>query len=209
MQKASVYPLVLLIFYILWAALWGISPASRAVWWAENLPLFLLVSGLGLLHLRGVRFSNLAWSLMAVLPILHTVGGHYTFEKVPFDWFNRLLGTERNMFDRVAHTTVGFYAFAMIEWMERRSAFRFRWLGFAFALFAVAFIAVFYEWVEWIYAVTQDPGAGIAFLGSQGDVWDAQKDMLCDVTGAALSLLLYAVVRRNEPAPDALAPGRP
>lgn len=196
-KTAAIFPTLLLVIYAIWAIAWGIHPFSRSVWWAENIPIFGLVGLLVALHFRGVRFSTPAWILMAILPMLHTVGGHFTFERVPFGWVNHFFGFERNMYDRVAHASVGFYAFALLEWAEKRQAFRFRWIGFLFALFAIAFIAVFYEWVEWIYAVTQDPNAGAAFLGSQGDIWDAQKDMLCDVTGAALALTLYGLLRRK------------
>jgi putative membrane protein len=178
--------------------IWGaIRPYDRATWWAENIPIVLLVGTLVVLYLRGVRFSPLAYVLMAVLPYWHTVGGHYTFERVPFDWFNRAFGFERNMFDRIGHFSVGFYAFGIVEYLLMRRAMS-RTLACTFALFAIAFVAMSYELIEWLYAAYGgNAEAGANFLGSQGDIWDAQKDMLMDTLGGVASIVLYLVVRRG------------
>ena len=188
-------PAILLVGYaalFIWAA---IKPYDRATWWAENIPIVILVSALVILYQRGVRFSPLAYLLMAVLPYWHTVGGHYTFERVPFGWFSRTFGFERNMFDRIGHFSVGFYAFGILEYLLSRRAMSSR-LAFLFAVFTIAFVAMTYELIEWGYAAYGgNPEAGANFLGSQGDVWDAQKDMLMDTLGALVAALLYFVVR--------------
>ena len=196
-------PAILLVGYaalFIWAA---IKPYDRATWWAENIPIVILVSALVILYQRGVRFSPLAYLLMAVLPYWHTVGGHYTFERVPFGWFSRTFGFERNMFDRIGHFSVGFYAFGILEYLLSRRAMSSR-LAFLFAVFTIAFVAMTYELIEWGYAAYGgNPEAGANFLGSQGDVWDAQKDMLMDTLGALAAALLYFVVRgrSGRPAP--------
>jgi len=189
-------PGVLLAGYIAlftWAA---IAPYDRATWWAENIPIVTIVATLVILYARGIRFSPLAYALMAVLPYLHTVGGHYTFERVPFGWFNRLFGFERNMYDRVAHFSVGFYAFGIVEYLLARRVMS---RGFAclFAVFTIAFVAMSYELIEWAYAAIAGGASGAAFLGSQGDIWDAQKDMLMDTLGAVAAVLLFLAVRRS------------
>jgi putative membrane protein len=175
---------------------WGaIAPYDRATWWVENVPIVLLVGALVVLWTRGVRLSPLAYVLMAVLPYWHTVGGHYTFERVPFDWFNRLFGFERNMFDRIGHFSVGFYAFGILELLVTRRMMS-RRLAVMFALFTIAFVAMSYELIEWGYAAYGgNAEAGANFLGSQGDIWDAQKDMLMDTLGAVASVLLFLAVR--------------
>ena len=176
---------------------WGaINPYDRATWWAENIPIVLVVTALVAMYLRGVRFSPLAYVLMAFLPYWHTVGGHYTFERVPFDWFDRAFGFQRNMFDRVGHFSVGFYAFGIMEYLLSRRAMS-RRLAVLFAVFSIAFVAMSYELLEWMYAAYGgNAQAGANFLGSQGDVWDAQKDMLMDTLGAIAAVLLYVVIRR-------------
>lgn len=179
--------------------IWGaINPYDRTTWWVENVPIVLLVSALVVLYLRGVRFSPLAYVMMAVLPYWHTVGGHYTFERVPFAWFDRAFGFQRNMFDRVGHFSVGFYAFGILEYLLSRRKMS-RGLAVLFAVFAIAFVAMSYELLEWIYAAYGgNSQAGANFLGSQGDVWDAQKDMLMDTLGAVVSVMFYLVVRPRE-----------
>jgi len=188
-------PHILLIGYVL-LFIWGaINPYDRAVWWAENIPIVLLVLTLVILYMRGVRLSPLAYVLMSVLPYWHTVGGHYTFERVPFDWFSGLFGFERNMYDRIGHFSVGFYAFGIAEYLLSRNKMS-KKLACLFAIFAIAFVAMSYELIEWVYAAYGgNAEAGADFLGSQGDIWDAQKDMLMDTLGAVASIALFLVLR--------------
>ncbi|MFL5481803.1 MAG: DUF2238 domain-containing protein [Gemmatimonadaceae bacterium] len=176
--------------------IWGaIAPYDRTVWWVENVPIVLVVVTLVVLYTRGVRFSALAYILMSILPYWHTIGGHYTFERVPFDWFSRAFGFERNMYDRIGHFSVGFYAFGIAEYLIVKKGMSVV-MASLFALFAISFVAMSYELIEWIYAAYGgNAEAGADFLGSQGDIWDAQKDMLMDTLGAVASLLLYRVLR--------------
>jgi putative membrane protein len=167
------------------------APFDRATWFAENLTVWIIVGILGFLYWRNIRFSNTAYALMAVLVFLHTIGGHYTFERVPFDWVSNLFGFERNHFDRVAHFTVGFYAYPILEWLLARRLVGNRFLLFTYPVFVIATIAMSYELVEWIYASSADPLAGAAYLGSQGDIWDAQRDMLADTLGALFVTTLF------------------
>lgn len=191
-------PHVLLAIYSIEFVIAGISPFSRSVWYAENIPIVLLVLFIVYLYWKGIRFSNTAYVLMFVLPFLHTIGGHYTFEFVPFDWFNNLFGYSRNMFDRVGHFSVGLYALPIIEYLEMRKLVSKKIVAVSYSIFAIAFVAVFYEWIEWWYAVIWGGDSGAAFLGSQGDIWDAQKDMFLDVLGAVITSALYLVFKNKE-----------
>src|SRR3954469_8223426 len=190
-RAATIVPAVLFAGYVA-VFIWGaINPYDRATWWAENIPIVGVVAALVIMYALGVRFSPLAYVLMAVLPYWHTVGGHYTFERVPFDWFNHAFGFQRNMFDRIGHFSVGFYAFGIVELLLSRRAMS-RTLACPFAIFAIAFVAMSYELIEWGYAAYGgNPEAGANFLGSQGDVWDAQKDMLMDTLGAIVSIAVF------------------
>jgi putative membrane protein len=169
----------------------AIKPFDRAVWWAENAPILAVV---GLVGLAGRRhaFSPMAYALMLVLPVLHTIGGHFTFERVPFDWVTSLFDFERNHYDRIAHFSVGFYAYAIAEMLWARRLVRSRTVLLAFPVCVIFTVAALYELFEWQYAVIADPTAGIAVLGSQGDIWDAQKDMLADGLGGIAATLLFA-----------------
>jgi putative membrane protein len=193
----SSVPRVLLAAYVLLFIALGIDPYSRQVWWAENIPIVAIATTLVIMYVRGVRVSNFAYVLMSVLLFLHTIGGHYTFERVPFDWVTHAFGFERNHYDRIAHFSVGFYAFAMAELLITRNLVARRWIAYAFAIFAIGTVAAVYEIIEWIYAATAGGTAGAAFLGSQGDIWDAQKDMLADISGAGFATVLLALRGRT------------
>ena len=193
-----IVPAILLAGYLV-LFIWGaINPYDRATWWAENIPIVCVVAAIVVLYARGIRFSPLAYLLMAVLPYWHTVGGHYTFERVPFAWFSRTFGFKRNMFDRIGHFSVGFFAFGILEYLLNRRAMS-RPLACLFAVFAIAFVAMSYELLEWLYAAYgSNAAAGANFLGSQGDIWDAQKDMLMDTLGAIAAVLLFLAVRSGD-----------
>jgi putative membrane protein len=138
-------------------------------------------------------FSKLSYGMMFFLMALHTIGGHYTFSRVPFDFVTDTFGFERNHFDRVAHFTVGFYAYPLAEILQRRKLVNTRWLLYLFPIFSIVSLAAAYEVFEWRYALTAEPDAGLAVLGSQGDIWDAQKDMLADALGAVFAVGVFAL----------------
>ena len=183
----------LAVAFVVFFAAMAVDPVSRTVWVAEVIPVVLVFLGL-VFTFRHFRFSNTAYALMAFWLFWHTIGGHYTFANVPFDWFSQLIGSQRNQFDRIAHFSVGFYAYPTAEWMLRRGHCKYVPANI-FALLLVMGIAAGYEIIEWWYAVLEGGDAGIEFLGSQGDIWDAQKDMLADTLGAVAALALFAIVR--------------
>ena len=113
----------------------------------------------------------------------------------------RSFGFERNHYDRVAHFSVGFYAFAIAEALVARKLVARSWIACAFGVFAIGTVAAVYEIIEWIYAATAGGDAGAAFLGSQGDIWDAQKDMLADISGAIFATGLWAARARRRSVP--------
>lgn len=186
-------PYLLLALYLLVSVVCAISPYDRAVWFAENLPIWIVIAGIALLS-RVYRFSNTSYVMMAIFPILHTIGGHYTFERVPFGYVTDLFGFERNHFDRLAHFSVGLYAYPFAEYIRRKARVDVAWIVYGFPFCFILALAGFYEIVEWLYAISADPEAGIAVLGSQGDIWDAQKDMLADSLGAIVALLAFRAV---------------
>lgn len=202
-------PVLLFALYLIEFAVLAFQPVSRPTWWAENITVWLILAPLIWMYLRGIRFSNLAYLFMAVLIFLHTIGGHYTFSKVPFGWVTDLIGAQRNHFDRVAHFSVGFYAFGILEFIERRRLSRNRGFSLWFAMAAILAVAGLFEIVEWLYAVAADPVAGAEFLGSQGDIWDAQKDMLADGLGAVVACIFYIFVYRGRFPPPFKAPPAP
>jgi len=209
-------PLLLLIYLLLFAAL-AINPYDRATWWAENLPVMIAVGLLVATYSR-FQFSNVAYVLMAVFLCYHTVGGHYTFALTPFDLGNRMLSSlnldflfpdGRNNFDRVGHFLVGVFAYPVAELVYRK-----RWvssvpIAVVFGVFALGFWGSFYEVIEMAFAVIYGGDSGAAFLGSQGDEWDAQKDMLLDLLGALSVSVLFAMLWMGKTPDGAYSPVRP
>ncbi len=201
MNKNNIVPKVLLVIYLAVCAALAFNPYARDVWFAENATVWIVIISIITLYVRGIRFSNAAYLLMSVFIIMHTVGGHYSFARVPFDWFNDFFGFQRNMYDRIAHFSVGFYALPIYEYLQSRRVIAGKWVSALFALFAIISIAAIYELFEWQYAVLGDPTAGIEVLGSQGDIWDAQKDMLSDTLGALTVLIgvwIASLFRKRE-----------
>ncbi len=192
------FPHLLAGSYLVFSIILGIDPVSREVWVAEIIPVILVFSVL-VFTFRQFRFSNLTYGLVFTWIFWHTVGGHYTFANVPFNWVSELLGSERNHFDRIGHFVIGFYAYAMVEFLLRKKHCGLN-LAVIFSLFFIMSIAAGYEIIEWWYAAIEGGDAGVEFLGSQGDVWDAQKDMLADTLGAITSLTLYYFVRPDKKA---------
>jgi putative membrane protein len=161
----------------------GIHPATRSVWCTEIF--WALLVGVPVAATAGkFRFSRVSYTVFAVWVVLQCIGAHYEFEHVPMGWLTGPLGLARNPFDRIAHTCVGFFAYPAAEmvWRMGKVATR-RWGAFS-AVCMITALAGVWEVIEMAYAVMVGGHAGAAFLGSQGDVWDAQEDILCDFIGA-------------------------
>lgn len=193
------FPHFLLAAYLLWFLVLAIRPYERFTWVFENLPIVLVVGILTATY-RRFRFSNLSYAMMAVLIFMHTLGGHYTFERVPFGWVTETFGFERNHYDRVAHFSVGFYAYPLAELCRAKGWVANRFVLYAFPISVIWAWAGLYEVIEWLYAAGANPELGAQFLGSQGDIWDAQKDILADGLGSFLAMLLFWLVQdRSRP----------
>lgn len=191
MTNTSLTPKILFALYIILFFSLSFTPHSRAVWFVENLPIFIITLTLFIWYLRDFRFSTTSYVLMFVLLFMHTIGGYFTFELVPFDWFNNFFDFERNMYDRVAHFSVGFYAYPLAEYLHAKQLVAKKWLLYFTPLCFIISVAAIYEMIEWAYAALAGGESGAAFLGSQGDIWDAQKDMLMDTLGAIFVLVIF------------------
>lgn len=183
----------LLVLLTLWS---DIHPHDRQVWWTEMASVFLLVGALAVTF-RRFRFSNTAYACMAIWCAMQIVGAHYTFEFVPFGAITDLFGFERNHYDRVAHFAVGLGGIAIAELLWKRRLVNSVPTAAWFSLVFILALAGLWELVEWIYAEIDGGTAGQAFLGSQGDEWDAHKDMLLDTLGGILAALIFYLQNRR------------
>jgi putative membrane protein len=206
MGITSNIPKIFLGLYVLLFVVLAIEPYDRAVWFVENLPVVIAV-GILVVWYRKFQFSNMAYFWMWLFLSYHTIGGHWTFERVPFDYGNQLLSLlnmefllpeGRNNFDRLGHFLVGVFAYPTVEYLLRAKLVTTKTVAFLFAVFALGFWAALYEVIEMYYAVLEGGEAGAAFLGSQGDIWDAQKDMWMDICGGVLFATLAVLKNYNK-----------
>ena len=194
MKKGNWYKVFLsVIFLIFW--IWAaINPVYPADWLIENYLVFIFVP---LIVLAGIyfRLSNLSYTLITIFMILHVIGSHYTYAEVPFgyllqSWFD----SDRNMYDRLVHFCFGFLlAYPVREVFMRLAKVKGFW-GYYLPLDLTLAFSATYELIEWFAASTVDPSAGVAFLGAQGDIWDAQKDMLMAGIGALITMIITGII---------------
>ena len=193
-KRKSKFPLILFVFYVLIWIILSINVTHFEDWKLEN---YLTIPFLVLLFIvyRWFRLSNISYGLIFAYMILHIIGTHYTYSEVPFGyWMSSLFDVSRNHYDRIVHFSFGF----LLAYPLREVFFRIGKSRGFFGLyvpveFVLAFSAI-YELLEWLIAVLFGGDLGIAYLGTQGDVWDAQKDIALAVLGAIISMLFVAFV---------------
>ena len=182
-----------------YAAFWiwmAIAPVSRADWLLENILVFVTVPVLVLTY-RRFPLSDLSYVLIVAFLALHAVGAHYTYAKVPFGfWLQAEFDLSRNHFDRIVHFAFGLLlAYPIREIFLRIVQVRGFW-GYYLPFDVTLAFSGFFEIVEsWVARLTS-PELGDAYLGTQGDIWDAQKDMTLAMMGATICMIATAVVRR-------------
>jgi putative membrane protein len=190
-------PFVLLSAYlVIWLGL-AIAPVIRADWLLENLLVFAAAPTLVATH-RRFPLTNLSYVCLFVFLVLHAIGAHYTYALVPYDrWIEQLggtplqesLGWTRNHFDRLVHFSYGLLVVpASIELLDRYAPAVSTWRWILPILFIASHSALF-EMVEAIAAHIVAPDLGDAYLGTQGDSWDAQKDTALAILGAAIGTI--------------------
>jgi putative membrane protein len=185
------------------AVLWiiaAIQPVDRQAWALENVLLFIFVITLWLTHQR-LQLSNASYICIALFLILHVIGAHYTYAKMPLGlWAKHFFGFSRNHFDRVAHLGFGFFlALPVRELLLRFSGIRRAW---SFWLPPAIILATsgFFEILESIVAEIIAPGKGGDWLGGQGDEWDVQNDMLSALLGSLIMMAAVALTNRKRTA---------
>ena len=173
---------------MLWA-ITAINPLYPRDWLLENLLVFISVGAL-IASYRRFQFSDLSYGMFVVFLSLHLVGAHYTYAETPFGfWLQDWFGWERNHYDRIVHFGFGLLlAYPIREVLLRRSGCNRAWSFFLTVNIIVALSAV-YEIIESIAAVLVSPELGAAYLGTQGDEWDAQKDAGLALAGAILAMI--------------------
>jgi putative membrane protein len=182
--------LLVVISVFIWSA---IKPASYLSWTLEVSPAVV-----GLLIIIATynkfRFTTLSYVIMTILAIIMFVGGHYVYSKVPlFDWIKDAYDLKRNHYDRFGHLLKGLFAIVLREILLRKTPLtKGPWL-FTIVISMSLAIAALYEIIEWLASKIAKGGKAIKdFLGTQGDIWDTQWDMLCSLVGSIVALLIFS-----------------
>jgi len=196
------YLWILALLFGIWWIFWAIHPIERDTWLMENALAALAIGLLAGFH-RRLLFSRVSYTLIFIFMCLHQVGAHYTYSLVPYDaWFvkltggtlNSLLGWERNNFDRVVHFSYGLLlAYPVREIFLRVVNVRGFW-GYFLPLDLTMSTSMIYELLEWATAVVFGGDLGQAYLGTQGDEWDAHKDMALASLGAFIAMGITAAI---------------
>ena len=196
------YLLILAVLFGLWWVTLAIHPWQRNVWLLENSLALTAVALLAMLH-RRLLFSRVSYTMIFLFLCLHEVGAHYTYSQVPYDaWFqhltgrtfNSLVGWERNNFDRIVHFSYGLLlAYPVREVFLRVVNVRGFW-GYFLPLDLTMSTSMLFELLEWGVAVVFGGGLGQAYLGTQGDEWDAHKDMALASFGAVVAMGINAAL---------------
>jgi putative membrane protein len=185
-------------YLVLWAVL-AVDPVDRRDWMLENV---LAVGTFGLLigTYRRFRFSDLSYILIALFMALHAVGAHYTYEHVPAgDWLRGAFDHERNHFDRLTHGAFGLLlTYPVREVFMRLVHVRGFWSHY-FAVTTITALSGLFEILEAWVAQVVSPELGTLYLGTQGDIWDAQEDMTAVLAGSLLCTVLTVLARRMSP----------
>jgi putative membrane protein len=174
------------------ATLWA-PPAGRTSWFLEVTPGLLMVLCLGLAYPR-MPLSHWVYAGVFVHVLILIYGGYYTYALTPLgNWAKETFHLARNHYDRIGHLALGVFPIFMTREILLRQTplVRGGWLSFLSVSVVFAF-AAFWELLEWWTTLVVAGDTGIAFLGSQGDVWDAQWDMFLALLGAIVALLVAA-----------------
>jgi putative membrane protein len=183
----------------------AIAPYDREAWVLENVFVLLGVIFIAATY-RSIPLSRISYTLVFVFLCLHVLGSHYTYSLTPYDeWFQTVFGFsldeamnfERNHYDRMIHFAYGLLlAYPLRELFIRITNVKGFW-GYFFPLVITISSSAIYEMVEWGAAEIFGGDLGIAYLGTQGDVWDAQKDMALASLGAFIAMIITALININ------------
>jgi len=192
---------LLALFLTVFGAL-GWAPLYRADWLLENVLVFVLVPWF-VLSYRRLPLSKISYTAIFIFLCLHEVGSHYTYAEVPYDaWWQALFGHslgsifgwERNHFDRAVHFLWGLLLVYPVREAFLRVANAAGFWGYLFPVLVIMSSSLLFELIEWFAAMLFGGDLGMAYLGTQGDIWDSQKDSAFATLGALVASCVIAIV---------------
>jgi putative membrane protein len=182
-------------FFLCWVVTF-VHTTDRANWFLENTLTVVVLLVLGLGH-RKFQFSHLSYTFFFVYALLHIYGAEYTYAENPLGyWLKDTLHLARNHYDRIVHFSFGFLlAYPLRDYFRNHFGWP-AWVCWTLPVEITLSFSAAYELLEWAVADLFFPAQGMAYLGTQGDVWDAQKDTGLAFGGALLIMLLTALCKR-------------
>ena len=178
-----------------WVSTFIFTP-NKANWYTENaLTVFSLI--VLLMSYKKFNFSDLSYLLFGIYLLLHMYGAEYTYAENPFGfWLRDTLSLGRNYYDRIVHFSFGFLlTYPMREYFKNYFDWP-NWVCWVLPCEITLSFSGMYELIEWLVADIFFPAEGIAYLGSQGDIWDAQKDMSIAFIGSVLAVMVISSSRK-------------
>lgn len=198
MQKVSFSEKFFLILAALVFVLSAVNPHDYLTWILEVFPSIIGFSIIAY-SWKSFRLSTFLLAMICIHSIILSIGGHYTYAEVPAGfWVRDFFGFSRNHYDRLGHFFQGFQpAFLSRELLLRKKVVQKDngWLKFIVISICLGFSA-FYELIEFTVAMILNSSSD-AFLGTQGDVWDTQKDMLFALIGALMAFIFVRFHNRS------------
>lgn len=194
-NKNKLLILCVLIFFVFWLTTF-IGTTDMANWFLENALVFIFLGGL-IATFKRLQFSDLSYLLIFIYLMLHVYGAKYTYSENPFGyWLQDIFGSSRNHYDRIVHFSFGFLlAYPMRELFL--NGFRFPvWVAWLLPIEITLSVSGFYELIEWGVADILFQEQGAAYLGTQGDIWDAQKDIFLAFSGAILATSIVSIIKK-------------
>lgn len=186
-------------FIIVFAFVWVnslVGTTDTTNWFLENTLSFIFV-GFIIFTFKKHQFSDLSYLLICVYLCLHVYGSKYTYAENPFGyWLKDVLHLSRNHYDRIVHFSFGFLlAYPMREMFLKWLKYP-RWVAWLLPIEITLSISAFYELIEWAVADIFFKAQGDAYLGTQGDIWDAQKDIFLAFCGAIIATTIVSLVKK-------------
>jgi len=192
------YALLLLIsFVVIWIIL-AFNVLYRSDWFLENyltVPFVIILA----ISYRWFKLSKTSYGLIFAYMVLHIIGSHYTYSEVPFGfWMQSFFELSRNHYDRIVH-----FAFGLLLAYPLKEAFIGitrvnKFLAYYLPVEFVLAFSCIYEIIEWGVAIVFGGDLGVAYLGSQGDIWDSQKDMALAGLGSLIAMMFNFIFRKRE-----------
>ena len=193
------YPLhvALLAWYVVFWVFMAISPVDRTDWVLENL-LAVISIGVLIATYRSFPLSDVSYVLITIFMTLHAVGAHYTYSQVPLGyWLAQAFDLTRNHFDRIVHFSFGLLmSYPFWEVLLRYARVKGAWAPVMAVTMTLAFSGMFEIIESWVARIVS-PELGDAYLGTQGDIWDAQQDTTAALVGAVLCMAAVALQKRT------------